>query len=142
MPKKTPAADQFRALGLTDETAWTDTMRLAVKQRWSGLPVDAKVADLRAQLAAIVPDPVPTAAALQAALEAAGEPLAEQAAAAEHKRLKRNVAVDVWRRRGKVQAAIDARDLKFAALRALRGKAAPQAGSVTGDAAPVDGMVA
>jgi len=141
MPKLTPAADQFAALGLTADQ-FTPAMQLAIKQKWSGLPVDKKVGDLRDALAAVTP---PTHATLVDLLEASnadhpGRTIDEQhsLAGAEHARLKRNAAVAAWRERNKLQAAIDARDLKFAALRAKRGKSAgaPQPGTVTGDAAP------
>lgn len=138
MPKQTPAAEQFAALGIA-EADYTKAMTLAVKQRWSNLPVERKVADLRAELAAVEAPVVPTVDALRTALEAAGEPLAQAAAEAEHARLKRNAAVTAWRAKNKLQAAIDARDIKFAALRAKRGKVAPvRPGTETGDSAPVD----
>lgn len=107
------AADQFAALGIP-EADWTDTMRLAVKQRWSNLPVDVKVDDLRTRVAAVKKDPTPTAADLEAA-GFAGDARTEAA------RLKRNAAVNAWRTRGQLQAALDARELKFAAMRAARG---------------------
>lgn len=111
----TPAADQFAALGIP-EADWTDTMRLAVKQRWTNLPVDEKVGVLREQIAAVTKDPTPTADEL-AASGFAGDPVKEAA------RLKRNAAVNAWRARGQLQAALDARELRFAAIRAHRNAA-------------------
>jgi hypothetical protein len=122
-PRKTPAAEQFAALGLTDETAWTKAMQLAVKQRWAGLPVDVKVADLRARLAAVETAVVPTVEEMLAEHAAMGEPIDDVARAraeAERKRLVRNANVNAWRERNQIQAALDARDLKFSALRAAR----------------------
>lgn len=123
MSKKTPAREQFLALGLTDESAWTPAMVLAVKQKWSGLPLDVKVADLRAQLAALEAEELPSVTELVTSMAAAGETGADlpERAAAELKRRKRNAAVNLWRSRNQLQAALDARDLKFAALRAKRG---------------------
>lgn len=126
MTRRTPAAEQFAALGIP-ETDWTDAMRLAVKQKWSGLPVDAKVADLRTQLDELTARPleVPTVADIKATMILAGAAVVTDAAAeTEHKRLKRNAAVNHWRERNQIQAALDARDLKFAALRAKRKPAA------------------
>lgn len=124
--RKTPAAEQFAALGLTDEAAWSKAMQLAVKQRWSGLPVDVKVADLRAQLAAVTVADVPSVDEMVAEAVALGgtdDDATREKAEAEHKRLKRNAAVNAWRERNQIQAALDARDLKFAGLRAARKSA-------------------
>lgn len=121
--RKTPAAEQFRALGLTDEAAWTKAMQLAVKQRWSGLPVDQKVADLRAALAAVTGADVPSVDEMVAEAVALGgtdDDVARANAEAERKRLVRNANVNAWRERNQIQAALDARDLKFAGLRAAR----------------------
>lgn len=131
------AAAQFAALGIP-ETDWTDAMRLAVKQKWSSLPVDAKVADLRARLASVETPAVPTIEALRLEFRAAGRAadLAAEDAIAEHKRLKRNAAVTAWRARNQIQAALDAREAKFAALRAKRGATVtPRPGTATGDSA-------
>ena len=120
--KKTPAAEQFAALGIAKDD-WTDAMRLAVKQKWSGLPVDAKVADLRALLDAATATPldVPSVEDIKKQMILDGAVIAADAEAIkEHKRLKRNAAVNAWRERNQIQAALDARDLKFAALRAKR----------------------
>lgn len=136
MPKQTPAADAFAALGIAPAD-FTDAMTLAVKQRWSGLQTDAKVADLRAQLAAVEVAVVPSVDEMLAEHAAMGEPIDDVArarATAEHKRLKRNAAVNAWRERNRLQAALDARDLKFKALRASRGKTvSPRPGTETGD---------
>lgn len=122
MSHKTPAAEQFAALGIS-ESDWTDAMRLAVKQKWSGLPVDAKVGDLRSLLATTkaTPPAVPSVEDIKKAMILAGDPVVTDAAAtAEHKRRKRNAAVNAWRERNQIQAALDARDLKLAATRAKR----------------------
>lgn len=124
--RKTPAAEQFRALGLTDEKAWTDAMQLAVKQRWGGLPVDKKVADLRAALEAVTLAPIPSVDEMVAEAVSLGgtdDEATRTKATAEHKRLKRNAAVNAWRERNQIQAALDARDLRFAAMRAARKSA-------------------
>lgn len=126
--KATPAAEQFAALGLTDPAAWSPAMNLAVKQKWANLPVDRKVDDLRAELAAVEVAKTPDAAALLAGNAAgATEPCyaaaTDQAAAdVEAARLKRNAKVNAWRVRNQIQAALDARAMKFAAMRAGRGK--------------------
>ncbi len=130
-------ADQFRALGLTDETEWTPGMRLAVKQKWSGLPIDAKVDDLRAQLAAVQVEPVP---AVDDLTKLIGD---RDMAVAEHARLTRNAKVNAWRERGRLRAALEARELKFARLRAARGKTAAVAtvaavAAAVADAVPAD----
>lgn len=137
MPK-TKAADQFAALGL-NPSDWTPTMALAVKQRWTDLPIETKVGDLREQLAALVPAPVPPVGDVKAAmiLERRAT-VADDEAAAEHRRLKRNAAVNHWRARNQIKAALEARDAKFAKMRARRGQtAAPRPGTETGDRAPV-----
>jgi len=124
--RKTPAAEQFHALGLTDEKAWTPTMLLAVKQRWSGLPVDQKVADLRAALAAVEVAAVPSVDEMVAEAVSLGgtdNDATRDKATTEHKRLKRNAAVNAWRERNQIQAALDARDLKFRALRSAKKSA-------------------
>lgn len=137
MPK-TPAADAFIALGLTDQTAWTPAMHLAVKQRWTDLPLDVKVGELRDRIANLTAPEVPDVGTVKANLILANRAEVSDAdAKAEHARLKRNAGVNAWRQRGQLQAALDARDLKFKALRAKVGKtAAPRAGTATGDAAP------
>lgn len=138
MSKKPAAADQFAALGL-DQSVWTEPMRIAVAQKWSGLPVDTKVGDLRDQLAAPYELVVPTVDELiEAAAAAGGGDTADDdalgvRAAAEHARLTRNAKVNAWRARTKLQAALDARELRFAALRAA--KAAPAAGVVVPESA-------
>lgn len=108
------AADAFAALGIAPAD-WTDTMRLAVKQNWTNLPVDKKVDDLRAEIAAIKPEPVPPAEVLLA--QGFGT---EDECRAEVNRLKRNASVNAWRARGQLQAALDAREAKFARVRAAR----------------------
>lgn len=130
------AAEQFKAMGIP-ESDWTDTMQVAVKQRWSSLPVDEKVADLRARLAAVAEPVLPSLEDLTKQYEAAADPHAEQTATDELARLKRNAKVQTWRARKQIQAALDARDLKFKALRSAGTKAASKAKkSATGDAAP------
>lgn len=132
MPK-TPAAAQFAALGIAEED-YTDAMRTAVTQRWAGLPVEKKIGDLRAELAAIE---TPTIT-LDDVPRGTGDPAVVEAAAAEElKRLRRNAAVNTWRAKTKLQAAIDARDVKFAALRAKRRTTSPRPGTETGDPAPL-----
>lgn len=135
MPRRTPAAEQFAALGIPEDD-YTDAMRLAVKQKWTGLPVDAKVADLRDQLAALKPTEVETPAQIKTRLILAGAPVVTDAEVdVEHKRLKRNAAVNDWRARNQIQAALDARDAKFAALRAKRkGTTVPNADAPVADA--------
>lgn len=141
MPKQTPAADQFAGLGITPDQ-YTPAMQVAVKQKWSALRVDEKVADLRAAHAAVLLPPVPTVEEMLAEhAVVTGQPVTDDdrtRAEAEVVRLRRNAAVNAWRERTKLQAALDARDLKFAALRAKRGTAgAPRPGTLTGDAAPL-----
>lgn len=120
MTRRTPAADQFKALGIP-ETDWTDAMQLAVKQKWSGLPVDDKVADLRAALEALTQPEVPTVEQIKGELVLAGNPVVtDDMATAEHKRRKRNAAVNHWRARNQIQAALDAREAKFAMMRGKR----------------------
>jgi hypothetical protein len=117
---KTSALDAFASLGLTDQTVFTKAMALAVKQRWTDLPTDRKVDELRADLAVLEADgPAEVASVL--ALEGIGSGLDHAEAEKEHARLKRNAAVNHWRARNQIQAALDARDLKFAAMRAKRG---------------------
>lgn len=126
------AAAQFEALGIP-EADWTDAMRLAVKQRWSNLPVDVKVDDLRASLAAVTEPAAPT----EAELVAAGF-TTEPAQHDELARRKRNAKVQAWRARKQIQAALDARDLRFKAMRAKRtapAKSAPKANVDTAKAA-------
>lgn len=106
--KSTPAAEQFSAMGL-EPADWTDTMRIAVKQRWTNLPVDAKVDDLRTQIAAVTPAPAPTVEVLLA--QGFGT---EDECRTEVARLKRNASVNAWRTRNQLQAALDARELKYA----------------------------
>lgn len=112
MPKKTPAAEQFAALNI-DPADYTPAMALAVKQKWSGLPIDKKVGELRDALAAVESPDVPTVDDLAA--QGADDPEAER------KRLVRNAKVHVWRQRNQIQAALDARDIRFKAMRAARG---------------------
>lgn len=131
MTRKTPAAEQFAALGIA-ETDWTDPMRLAVKQKWSGLPVDQNVSDLRDAIAAVTQAPVADASEVKAELVLAGAQVVSDAdVATEVKRRKRNAAVNAWRERNQLQAALDARELKFAKMRQKRnkgtGKSAPPA---------------
>lgn len=123
MPKRITAAQQFTDLGIP-ESDWTPAMRLAVKQRWSLLPVSEKVDVLRQGIAAVEPDPTPTVDQLATT----GHPREE--CEKEARRLKRNAGVNAWRDRGQLQAALDARTLKFAQLRAA--KKAPAA--AVGDA--------
>lgn len=116
--KNNSAAAQFAAMGI-DPKDFTETMELAVKQKWSGLPVDEKVDDLRAQIADVEVDPTPTADMLQAT----GFSRDPDACRVEAARLKRNATVNAWRRRGQLQAALDAREIKFAKVRAKRAAA-------------------
>jgi hypothetical protein len=134
--KATPAAEQFAALGLTDQSAWSPAMNLAVKQKWANLPVDRKVDDLRAELAAIAVDEVPTVDMLEgSAMPQHGDAreMTRDEAVAEHARLLRNAKVNAWRKRNQIQAALDARALKFAQMR--QGKALKVKGG-SHDAAP------
>jgi hypothetical protein len=127
------AADQFTALGLTDAD-YTDAMRIAVKQGWSNLPVDAKVADLRDALAAVT-TPVITDTDARAGLPADAT---DEQVAVEVARLRRNAGVNAWRQRTRIQAALDARGAKFAAMRAKANRALPaRAGTGTGDTVTV-----
>lgn len=113
MSKKTPAAEQFAALRI-DPKDFTPAMELAVKQKWSGLPVDEKVGDLRDRLAMVTLPGVPAVEALVA------DGMDEADAKAERARLLRNAKVNAWRTRNQIQAALDARDLRFRAMRAAR----------------------
>jgi hypothetical protein len=106
------AADQFAGLGLA-EADYTPAMTLAVKQRWSNLPIDRKVDDLRAAVAAVKAVETPTVEIL----EAQGF---EGDAKVEAARLKRNATVNAWRERNQLQAALDAREARYAAMRAQR----------------------
>jgi hypothetical protein len=110
-----PAEQQFLDLGLTDRATWTPAMNLAVKQKWSNLEVDAKVDDLRARIAAVTTAETPPVEVLTA--QGVADPEKEAA------RLRRNAGVNAWRVRSQLQAALDARELKFAALRGKRSKA-------------------
>jgi hypothetical protein len=115
--KVTPAAEQFAALGLNDPAAWSPAMHLAVKQRWGNLPVDRKVDDLRAELAAVEVEATPDAATVLSLGLAPDQTAAEVEA---HRR-KRNAKVNAWRARNQIQAALDARALKFAQMRQAKG---------------------
>lgn len=132
--KSSGAAAQFAAMGIP-ESDWTDAMHLAVKQRWSNLPVDVKVDDLRASLADVKEPALPTVAELVAAgFDTEPQQKDEMA------RRKRNAKVQAWRARKQIQAALDARDLRFKAMRAKRSttaakKAAPAANVDTAKAA-------
>ena len=111
-----PAAEQFDALGLTPKD-WTPSMQMAVKQKWSNLEVDAKVDDLRQRIADVEPVPTPTPEILMASgFSADLDECTEEA-----KRLKRNATVNAWRTRTQLQAALDARELRFAKTRATKG---------------------
>lgn len=138
--RKTPAAEQFTALGI-DPDAYTKAMKIAVKQGWGDLPVTTKVGDLRAQLAAVEPAKVPTANELlaEAALAGGNGIATRESAEADHARLAANAKVNAWRARMKLQAALDARGLKFEALQSMK-KNPPRVSSVrkseTGDPAP------
>lgn len=136
MPRTSHSAEaQFRDLDIP-VTDWTPAMQLAVKQKWSSLPVDEKVADLRDRLAAVKPATVPSVADLKAQLILEGRDVVTDAdAEAEHKRLKRNAAVNAWRERNQLQAALDARELRFAAMRAKRKPATDKGAG--GDAPPL-----
>lgn len=112
--KSLSAAEQYTAMGLTDPAVWTPAMNLAVKQKWSNLPVDVKVDDLRGRLASVE---APTVESLDALTQRLGT---LDAAKAEHARLLRNAKVNAWRARNQIQAALDARELKFAAMRGKR----------------------
>lgn len=116
--KSQPAGEQFAALGI-DPADYTPAMTLAIKQRWSNLPVDKKVDELRAELAAVQ---TPAVTSVDALIQELGT---RELAEAEHRRLKRNAAVNAWRVRNQLRAALDARDLKFAAMRAKRAPKAP-----------------
>lgn len=136
MTRKTPAAEQFAALGIAEDD-YTDAMQLAVKQKWSGLPVEDKVADLRAALEALEAPTVPDVAQIKADLVLAGNTVvSDEMATAEHKRLKRNAAVNAWRTRNQIQAALDARELKFAAMRNKRASASKPATATVSAALP------
>ena len=111
--KATPAAEQFAALGFADPLDWTPAMALAVKQKWTNLPVDRKVDVLRADLAAVMVSVTATAHDLVVA----GFSTDADACATEASRLVRNAKVNAWRVRNQIQAALDARALKFAILR-------------------------
>lgn len=124
-----PAAEQFADLGLTNQKHWTPAMQLAVKQKWSNLPIGDKVDDLRNAIADIVTDPTPSVEMLLAT----GFSKDEGACRVEAARLKRNATVNAWRRRNQLQAALDAREMKYAAMRAARSK--------KGAAAATDGLV-
>lgn len=110
----TTARDAFAALGLT-ETDWTPAMRLAVKQKWTNLPVDEKVSVLRERLQAVSAESTADAQTLHNAGFGTEEECAAEAA-----RLKRNAGVQAWRARNQIQAALDAREAKFAKMRAGR----------------------
>ena len=110
-----PAAAQFEALGLTPKD-WTPAMQMAVKQKWSNLPVDDKVDDLRQRIADVEPEPTPSPDILMAT----GFSTKADECAEEAKRLKRNATVNAWRVRTQLQAALDARELRFAKVRAAR----------------------
>jgi hypothetical protein len=117
MSKKqsTAAAAQFAQLGIP-EADWTSAMSLAVRQKWSSLPVEKPVAELRRELAQVAVPRVPSRGEL-----AAMHPTYDEAAVVkEEARLKRNAAVHAWRQRNQLQAALDARELRFAAMRAKR----------------------
>ena len=131
MPKRTPAAQQFTDLGIP-EADWTPAMQLAVKQRWSGLPVTSTVAELRAELAKVEAVATPTAERL------VEDGMAQAEAEAEAKRLKRNAAVNAWRTKTQVQAALDGRDLRFKRMRAGKGSKAPAAPVVEAEAPAAD----
>lgn len=104
------AADQFAALGL-DPEEWTPAMKVAVSQKWTGLETDAKVSELQQRLDDHVR---PT---MDDVLK--DHPGVDDAEAA---RLLRNRKVDSWRVRTRLQAALDARRLRFTKMRAARSK--------------------
>ena len=108
------AEQQFTELGLTVRD-YTPAMKLAIKQRWSNLEVDAKVDDLRARVAAVKVEETPSAEILQA------QGMDPEEARAEAARLRRNAGVQAWRARNQLQAALDAREAKFAKMRGKRG---------------------
>lgn len=110
--KKTPAAAAFEKLG-AKPVDYTPAMRLAVKQKWTDLPTEVPVAELRERLAALEAPSVPTLAELEAD-ESVTDPAGELV------RLKRNAAVNAWRARNRLQAALDARNLRYAALRSAK----------------------
>jgi hypothetical protein len=111
-----PAAEQFADLGLTNPKHWTPAMELAVKQKWSNLPIGDKVDDLRAAIADVVTDVTPSPEMLQAT----GFSKDVDACRVEAARLKRNATVNAWRKRNQLQAALDAREMRYAAMRAAR----------------------
>lgn len=126
MKKATPAAEQFAVLGVS-KSDYTDAMKLAIRQKWTNLPVDVPVAELRTRLAAVTPAPVPSLEEVTVAIAAAHpdlpvEDVADKART-EQARLKRNAAVHAWRQRNQLQAALDARDHKFKVLRAKAAEA-------------------
>lgn len=106
------AADQFAKLGLTPAD-WTPAMGVAVKQKWTGLDVDAKVADLRERIEAQVRPTLDTIRAQHPGVDDD-----------EATRLLRNAKVNAWRVRTRLQAALDARELRFAKMRAAKASAA------------------
>lgn len=99
----------------------TPALEVAVKQKWT-LP-EGTMAELKAQLDAVqMPNDLPTAEALYEANFHADK----EACKTEAARLVRNAKTNDWRNRTRLQAAIDARTLKFA-VRGAKGKAAQAA---------------
>jgi hypothetical protein len=129
MPKQISARQQFDKMGI-DPADYTKPMQIAIKQRWTLLPVECKVGDLRNMLAAVTPAPTPSAVELAAENLARDGIEDRDGAEREAKRLAANARVNAWRERGRIQAALDARDLKYAALRAKKVKTVTVSGVV------------
>ena len=108
------AEQQFADLGLTARD-YTPAMVLAIKQHWSNLQIDAKVDDLRAAIKAVTTEETATADILIA------KGMPEDEARSEAARLRRNAGVQAWRQRNQLQAALDAREAKFAKMRGGKG---------------------
>ena len=135
MPKKHDtihAAQQFEQLGI-ELKDHTRAMQLAVSQRWTNLPVDLPVGELRKRIAAVKTAPVASVEDVMADRVTAGEnPVVRADCEAEVARLKRNAAVNAWRERNQLQAALDAREIAWRARFAKKStkKAAAPAGAV------------
>jgi hypothetical protein len=102
----------------------TDAQRHALKQGWNLTDLlGLTVAELRARLAAVTPADVPSVVdlATQAPADLPMDELPSTWAVKEHARLKRNAVTNAWRERMRLQAALDTRGAKYAALRAKRG---------------------
>lgn len=93
----------------------TEAQTLAVKQKWTKLPT-GKVADLRAELAAVEVANTPTAEELREA----DADLSVEDAEKEAKRLLGNARVTAWRKRKMLEAAIDTQAAPMALVRARK----------------------